>query len=371
MVLDLDYQAPSPARTDFAIGVIGAGFILREVQLKAYRNAGFSIVGIASRTPEIAREVADLYGIPRVYDTVGELLRDPQIEIVDVAVPPDQQMVVIRQIVRHASHVSGVLVQKPLALNYADAVEIVRLCKQSGVRLAVNQNMRFDQSIRALKSLLRKGYLGEPVLATLDMRAVPHWQPWVREYSRLTLLNMSVHHLDAFRYLFGEPESVYASVRPSPRNPFPHRDGICLYILEYANGLRVAACDDTYAGPGNHNEDLDSYIKWRVEGTEGLAQGSLGWPEYPNRARSRLEFSSRRQPGVWLSPRWREVWFPDAFEGPMGALMDSLARGVEPEISGEDNLHSMALVEACYTSLERHRPVSPREIEAGAAPRGH
>jgi predicted dehydrogenase len=50
----------------------------------------------------------------------------------------------------------------------------------------------------------------------------------------------------------------------------------------------------------------------------------------------------------------------------MGALMDSVARGVEPEISGEDNLHSMALVEACYASVERHQPVSPREIEAGA-----
>src|ERR1035437_4321556 len=164
------------------------------------------------RPPEIAREDADLYGIPKVYDTVGELLRDPQIEIVDVAVPPDQQLAVIREVARHASHVRGILVQKPLALNYAEAVEIVRICRESGIRLAVNQNMRYDQSIRALKSLLKKGYLGEPVLATIDMRAVPHWQPWVREYSRLTLLNMSVHHLDCFRFLFGEPECVYASV---------------------------------------------------------------------------------------------------------------------------------------------------------------
>ena len=48
MVLDLDYQIPPSARTDFAIGVIGAGFILREVQLKAYRNAGFTTAAIAS-----------------------------------------------------------------------------------------------------------------------------------------------------------------------------------------------------------------------------------------------------------------------------------------------------------------------------------
>jgi predicted dehydrogenase len=263
--------------------------------------------------------------------------------------------------------VKGVLVQKPLALNYSDAAEIVRICKERGLRLAVNQNMRFDQSIRALRSLLRQGFLGEPVLATIDMRAVPHWQPWVKDYSRLTLLNMSVHHLDCYRFLFGEPESVYASVRPSPRLPFAHRDGICLYILEYSNGLRATGCDDIYVGPGNSREALDCYIRWRVEGSEGVAQGTLGWPGYPNRVPSQIEFSTLREPGVWHSPRWREVWFPDAFAGPMGALMDSVARGVESEISGEDNLRSMALVDACYASVEQHRPIDPRGIESAAA----
>src|SRR5215831_9032654 len=92
--------------------------------------------------------------------------------------------------------IKGVLCQKPLAVTLSDAQEIVRLCREAGIKLGVNQNMRYDQSIRALKILLGTGELGTPVLATIEMRAVPHWQTWLRNYGRLTLLNMSIHHLD-------------------------------------------------------------------------------------------------------------------------------------------------------------------------------
>jgi len=75
--LSLEPQPPRSARGDFRIGVIGASFVIREVQLLAYRNAGYNVAGIASRSPEIAHEVAGLYGIVHVYDTYAELLRDP------------------------------------------------------------------------------------------------------------------------------------------------------------------------------------------------------------------------------------------------------------------------------------------------------
>ena len=146
---------------------------------------------------------------------------------------------------------------------------MVLACERAGVRFCVNQNMRYDHSIRALKTVLRRGYLGEPVLATVDMRAIPHWQPWAKDYGKVTLAFMSIHHLDSFRYLFGDPEFVYASARHDPRLDFPHRDGIVLYILEYANGMRAAAWDDTWTGPAREGGASDIYIKWRVEGTDG------------------------------------------------------------------------------------------------------
>jgi predicted dehydrogenase len=77
---------------------------------------------------------------------------------------------------------------------------------------------------------------------------------------------------------------------------------------------------------------------------------------------STLDFTTKLAPNTWFQPRWKEVWFPDAFEGTMGQLLDSLATGAEPAISGRDNLHTMALVDACYRSLDEHRPVALNEV---------
>jgi predicted dehydrogenase len=355
--LNLNHSAPKPRRGDFGIGAVGAGFIMRDVHLKAYASAGFKVVGITSRTPEIAREVADLHSIPKMYDTLREMLREPEIEILDIAVPPDCQLEIVRQAVEHGIHLKGILAQKPLAMNYDQASEIVKLCRGRGLPLVVNQNMRYDQSIRALKTILDRGYLGATVLATVEMRAVPHWQTWLRDYQRLTLLNMSVHHIDTFRYLFGEPEAIFVSARKDPRTRFPHEDGICLYILEYEDGFRATAWDDTWAGPRTDADDLKPYIKWRVEGTEGLAEGTIGWPHYPNHTPSTLTFTCTRQPNVWLTPRWSEVWFPDAFQGPIGELMNAIDSGTEPATNGADNLKTMAIIEAGYQSLRERRSV--------------
>jgi predicted dehydrogenase len=360
----LNYRPVLPQRRDVPIGCIGAGFIMAECHLAAYQRAGFRPVAIASRTPRRARQAARRYGIPRVYKTYQELLADPAVEVLDIAVPPDVQPMIVREAVQHARHIRGILCQKPLACNLAEACELVRWCRNAGVVLAVNQNMRYDQSVRACHSLLQQGVLGEPVLATIEMRAIPHWMPWQQRLGWLTLRIMSIHHLDMFRFWFGDPQRVYASVRSDPRTAaqFAHTDGICLYTLEYADGLRAAGWDDVWAGPAREGAAAELGIHWRVEGTDGLACGTIGWPKYPRRAPSTLDFSTRRDRGRWHKPRWREAWFPDAFAGPMAELLCAIEQGRAPTTSGEDNLHTMALVEACYLSAAEGRAVAPAEL---------
>lgn len=363
--LNLDYLPVMPRDKSLGIGCVGAGFIMADCHLVAYRRAGFNPVAIASRRPDHAREVAERHGIGRVYDTYAQLCADESIAVLDVAVPPHRQAEVIREAVKHADHLKGILAQKPLGVDYAEAAEIVGLCADAGIKLGVNQNMRYDQSIRACKSVLDRGLLGEPVFASIDMRAVPHWMPWQEELGWLTLRTMSIHHLDAFRYLFGDPERVFASVRTDPRTAgkFRHHDGICLYILEYENGFRASSWDDVWAGPGGEaGAASDIYIRWRVEGTEGLARGTIGWPEYPTPAPSTIDYTAKSIPGGWQRPRWSEVWFPDAFAGPMAQLLCAIEDDSVPEISGADNLKTMALVDACYLSAKEHRAVEIGEI---------
>ena len=358
---DLEYLPTMPRRKSVGIGCIGAGFIMADCHLVAYRNAGFNPVAIASRRRDQAASVAVRHTIPHVYTDYHEMLANPDVEVVDVAVPPDLQFEVIREITKCSRHVRGILAQKPLGVNYSQACEIVRLCRDAGIVLAVNQNMRYDQSIRACRSLLVRGDLGDPVMATIDMRAIPHWMPWQSRQGWVTLRIMSIHHLDTFRFWFGDPVRVFASVRSDPRTTFAHEDGICLYILEYANGLRAMGCDDVWAGPAKEGAAADIGINWRVEGTKGMARGTIGWPDYPLRTPSTLDYTTIES-NVWHQPRWNEVWFPDAFVGPMAQLLCALEDNITPQIGGEDNLRTMALVEACYQSAKEHRAVELDEI---------
>jgi predicted dehydrogenase len=360
----LDYLPRMPQDRAMTIGCIGSGFIMADCHLVAYQKAGFNPVAIASRNKSNSQAVANRHSIDTVYDTYQELLLDPSIAIIDIAVPPQFELEIIREAVKHADHIKGILAQKPLGINYAQAKEIVQLCSDAGITLGVNQNMRYDQSVRACKSLLDQGLLGNPVFASIDMRAIPHWMPWQLELGYATLRTMSIHHLDTFRYWFGDPSRVYCSVTEDPRTAkkFKHQDGVSLYILEYENGFRASAWDDVWSGPVREGGEGDIYINWRIEGKDGIAKGTIGWPFYPTPTPSTLDFASTQMPGQWFKPRWDEVWFPDAFAGPMAQLMCAVEEGGEPEISGKDNLKTMALVDACYQSYREHRAVSIEEI---------
>ena len=236
---------------------------------------------------------------------------------------------------------------------------MVRLCDEAGVKLGVNHNMRYDQSMRALRSLLEAGELGTPIVAEIVMNARPHWQEFLREYGRIALLNMSIHHLDAFRFQFGDPERIFVSVRDDPSLGYPTKDGSAFYILEYADGLRAIGLDNCYTW-------ADHGIQWRVEGTEGIAKGTIGWPDYPAGSPSTITWTTRALDGRWEAPTWEDCWFPQAFKGTMGQLMRAIQEDAEPAISGRTTIGTMVLVEAAYRSADEGRAVPLDEIRSEA-----
>ena len=358
---DFDLMPDPPIRvSNHAIGAIGAGAIMADQHLAAYAYAGFPVRAIASRTPAHAAEVATRYGIETVHGTPAELIADERIEIIDIAFPPDQQPVLIRQALA-APHIRAVLAQKPLALSLDEAVALRDEAAAAGKILSVNQNMRYDQSIRALKQLLDRGALGDPVFAAIDMHAVPHWQTFLAEYDRLTLANMSVHHLDALRHLFGEPTDIYTAARSDPRTRFMHSDGIVASSLRFDSGVLAVTREDVWGGPRQDGYDSDFFISWRVEGTEGTARGTIGWP---NGEASTLAFASVGETdGKWVSPTWETHWFPHAFAGVMEQVQYALDSGEEPALTVADNVRTMALVEAGYRSIDEHRAVRLDEFD--------
>ena len=360
-----EHLPPLPMDRTPAIGCIGAGFIMADCHLPAYRAASLNVRAISSRREAAARDVAKRHGIAVVHPDVTSLLDDPALSVIDIAVPPDVQPEIIREACRRP-HLRGILAQKPLAGSCVEAAGLVRACREAGKTLVVNQNMRYDHAVRSCGRLLARGELGEPVLGTIEMRAIPHWMDWQQRQGWVTLRIMSIHHLDTLSFWFGQPRRIFTAVSPDPRTSlrFAHTDGICTSTLEYDSGLICTSLEDVWAGPAQEGGEAYCFVRFRVEGTDGLALGSIGWPAWPERVPSTLDVTTTA--GGWQKPRWAESWFPDAFIGPMAELLRDLEGTEAAACTGEDNLLTMALVDAAYRSAEEHRAVDPAEILAEA-----
>src|SRR3954447_26288832 len=118
------FEPDASVRTkEYRIGCVGAGMIMAECHLAAYKEAGFPVVAIASRTKASAEKVAKRWDIPTVHDTPEQLIEDANVEIIDLAFPPDQQPALIRHALKQR-HINAILAQKPLALSVDEAVKL-------------------------------------------------------------------------------------------------------------------------------------------------------------------------------------------------------------------------------------------------------
>ena len=100
-----------------------------------------------------------------------------------------------------------------------------------------------------------------------------------------------------------------------------------------------------------------------MAGTDGIAEGTIGWPAYPRREPSTLRWTAKAFGPRWIEPRFERVWFPDAFQGTMADLLCALEEGREPETSGRDNLDTIALVEACYRGATEHKVMTLADVK--------
>lgn len=349
---------PMPTKCDYGIGIIGCGGIVNYAHLPAYRTAGFPVLACYDRDLAAAERTAREHGIPRVAASVDDLLNDAEIEIVDIAVTPWDQVAIAVRAVAAGKHL---LCQKPLADRYQDAVRLVAQARQRGVKLAVNQQMRWDAGIAVAKQLISQGAIGVPADARVEVSIRTPWQmwPWIAASERLEIMYHSIHYQDAMRYLFGDPERVI-----SVHDRWPGQDEIgetrTLTIFQYRDERRVTI------DVNHHNWSEDAYARFRFLGTGGIITGTLGLLyDYPTGRVDTLRYASHAEPAVWHKAALSTWWIPDAFAGPMASLMEAIQAGGEAVTSGEDNLGTLRTVFASYRSAGEERAIFLDEITAG------
>lgn len=337
------------------IVAIGAGGIMRSAHFPAYRRLGLPIAGVFDVEPAVSAALAADFDVPRVFSSLAEACAVPS-AVFDVAVPAGAVARVLGELPRGA----GVLIQKPLGRDLAEARQIAAVCRERQLTAAVNFQLRFSPGMLALRALLEQGAFG--TVTDLEVRVRTHtpWGLWdfLKYIPRHEIIYHSIHYLDAIRSLLGEPRSVFARVTRHPELP-EYADVSSVSVLDYGDACRclVNVCHAHDYGPEHAASELV------LEGTRGAAVLRLGVNlDYPRGLPDRLQLADRGSKS-WSEAELRGSWFTEAFEGPICNLQRFLAGDdARLESSIDDALRTMALVEACYESSAQ-RGVEPSATE--------
>jgi predicted dehydrogenase len=332
------------------IYIIGAGGIVNDAHLPAYKIAGYNVQGIFDINIEKAKSTAEKFSIPSVFSSLDEMIAAAPVDAVyDVAVPGSQTIPVLNELPVGSS----VLIQKPMGENYEEAKQILKITRHKKLLAAINFQLRYAPYIMAAKDLIMKGLMGEPNDIEVNVNVYTPWHLWdfLAVSPRVEILYHSIHYIDLIRNLLGNPKSVYAKTTKHPSMPqlASVRSNI---IMDY--GEMIAAniltnhCHN-YGTPKQH-----SYIK--MEGSKGAIKINFGaLIDYPRGAADSFEYVLLEDD---KEPEWKEMkvegsWFPHAFIGSMEQVLLAANGKIEkPDNSVEDCIHTMACLEAAYKSSE-------------------
>ncbi len=348
MSINIKYKPELPL-TEQPIIVIGAGGIVTDAHLPAYKIAGFKVHGIVNRTKARAEKVAADFGIPNVYNSVAEAVElAPANVVYDLTIMPEQYIETLNQL----PDGSAVLIQKPMGDDFKQAKEILELCRAKKLKAAINFQLRFAPFVSAAKYLIDAGLIGEVYDMEVRVTIKTPWEifPHVIVHPRLEIQYHSIHYVDLIRSFLGNPISVLAKTLKHPaKNLSSSRSTI---LFDYGDTLHAVINT-------NHDHDFgskhqESYIKW--EGTKGAIVAKIGLlMDYPHGVSDVFEYCivEEGKSIEWQTVKLEGSWFPEAFIGTMSNLMRYNEGSDEVlNTSVEDVIDTMAVVESAYQSSD-------------------
>lgn len=336
---------PTPARPR-PIVIVGAGGIVGDAHLPAYRLARLPIAGAFDLDAERCRAMVEEWELPRAFRSLEEALAVPD-AVFDLALPPGA----VLETVEKLPHGAVALIQKPMGRNLTEATSIRDACRRKRMIAAVNFQLRFSPVMLALRDAVERGSLGRIVEVDVHVNCRMPWELWpfLAALERMEIALHSIHYLDLIRSLLGEPRRVFART-------VKHPDALHLAssrtsaILDYGDDVRCSLSVNHHhaCGPKHQSSTL------RVEGLGGAAVAVMGVNlDYPRGRPDSLELarSVGEHAGEWNSVELVGNWFPDAFLGTMCNLQ-RFAAGEDQVLhtAVDDAWRTMALVEALYES---------------------
>ena len=243
-------------------GVLAPGRIAGGFVWALHHHTSQRVHAVASRDVTRARRFAAEYGVDHVRDSYEQLVADPDVDIVYVASPHSEHK---RQALLAIAAGKHVLVEKPLALDAAEAREIRDAARAAGVFAMEAMWTRFLPRTLVLEQLLRDGVLGELQLVTADFGFRFDFDPESRLFNPAlgggALLDLGVYPIWFAHFALGTPRRVLATGRPAQTGV----DGQCALVLTGDTGAQALLHTTLFATTPGEASLSGTLARLRVE----------------------------------------------------------------------------------------------------------
>lgn len=333
----------------FGVGIAGLGLIAT-THATAYKNKGdvVDLVAVADADAVVAQKFAGDFGATAYMD-FHELIADPEIDVVDLILPHVLHREAAFAVLDAGKHL---IMEKPVAPNYADAVAIYRKAVESGVHFMVAENTRYIAAYQAVAGILQRGDIGDVIHVRTQLRSneKPNLSTpgnWRTKYELGggLVLDTGAHSFYLIAWLLGE----FANLRGVGKKQFPLPNEI-EDTAEVSGTLRSGArfdCMFTSVSEAPHTERLELY------GTKGAIFMDQAADPVVKVFRGDHDFVGESITGV---PYALDAWHPGGwhFESVLlevGDYVDSLVEHRAPLIDSRDTVYAIGVVEAAYKSI--------------------
>lgn len=314
-----------------------------------------TLVGLVDANETIARDFAakqNLADIP-IFSTVDGALSSLDVDVVFDVTPPNVRPIIVRSALNSGVHI---LSEKPMAPNFDEAQALAQAAKDAGRIYGVTQNRRYSQSIRRIGQFLRTGGIGDVTGLHADFFIGARFGGFRDHMENVLLLDMSIHHFDAARYLSGkEPQAAYC-VETNPAGSWYEHGASAAATFEMSDNVLFSYRGSWCAEGAQTAWDA----RWRITGSKGTllwdgedhieARIGVGAPEF------------LRETEEIAVPALGDEYQSQGHASVIAEFLDAIAEGRAPETDSTDNLHSIAMVFGAIESAKTGKRI-PINIE--------
>lgn len=340
-------------------GIIGCGSIARQRHAHEYMlNPETSIAGFYDLMPERARAMAETFG-GKVYETVDEMLADPEIDVVSVCAANAQHAELTIRALEAGKHV---FCEKPMAITLEECEAMAAAAKKSGKRLLIDQNQRLAPAHMKAKEILSAGTLGRVITfrSTFGHKGPEMWSAdkgnhtWFFRKATAafgSMADLGIHKLDLLRYLIGdEIETVYSVMKvldkKLPDGSPIEVDDNSVEVLTFKNG----ATGTVTTSWTHYGEECNETVLYCEKGIMKLYSD----PNYS----LKIVNADGTQVLYALDRLQTNDDAQQASSGAIDEFIGAIVTGRESILDAEAVLGSMRAVFACLKSAEEGRSVT-------------